>query len=140
MIDIENKVFDTVCNAILASYPNAICSSEYIDVPSSFPCVTIMESDNYTYTRSQDENLHENHAVLTYEINVYANSSQKKAEAKSIANIVDEQMQNMKFTRLLKSPVPNIDRTIYRIVLRYTAVISNGKEVDNDTVYQMYRR
>jgi hypothetical protein len=62
-----------------------------------------------------------------YEINVYTNDSQgKKTKAKSIANVIDGQMSLMHFTRKFRSQTPNVDRTIYRITMRYSAVVREG--------------
>ena len=71
MIDIENKVLNTVFNAVQAAYSTASCYGEYVSVPAAFPCVTLYESDSRTYTQSNDEHLHEHQAIVTYESNVY---------------------------------------------------------------------
>ena len=64
----------------------------------------------------------------------------KKAEARNIANIVDAAMQGMKFTRTFMNPLPNLDRTIYRITLRWEAIAGEPITTDGtDTTIQMYR-
>lgn len=141
MINIEELVIDTVSKAVKAKFPTVSFYSEYVEVPSSFPAVSLCEDDNSTYEKSLDSSHGENHARLLYAANVYSNkSSMKKHEAKQIANIIDEAMQSLKFIRILRSPVPNEDRAIYRILMRYTAVVDKGKEENGKTVYQMYRR
>lgn len=141
MIDIENVVFNTVSNSILNEFPNASIYGESVEVPASFPCVCIVEEDNYTYRDSQDTSLSENHSNLMYSVNVYSNKKNgKKTEAKKILGLVDETMQGMMFTRILKSPMPNVDRSIYRISARYTAVVERGKEINGNIVFQMYRK
>ena len=141
MIDIESMVVDSVYNAVKTQYPKCDVISEYNDTPSQFPCVQIVEADNYTYRRTQDNDLTEHHASVMYEVNVFSNKKTgKKTEAKAIAEIVDSTMQGMKFTRTLKQPIPNKDKTIYRIVARYEAVVGAGVEINKNTVYQMYRK
>ena len=50
-------------------------------------------------------------------------------------------MQDMKFTRVLLNQIPNVDRSIYRIVARYKAIVSEGvKNADGKTTYQIFRR
>ena len=72
----------------------------------------------------------ENHAGLMYEVNVYSNKTGKKSECKSIFKMIDEEFASMGFTRILKEPIPNIeDATIYRMVGRYTAVVSTDKVI-----------
>ena len=142
MIDVENLVIDTISKALKASaYSSTLVVSDYTDTPSSFPCVSVIEADNYTYRRTQDDDLKEHHTNVMYEVNVYSNkSSGSKSEAKKIMEIVDTTFQNMKFTRTVKQAIPNRDKTIYRIVARYEAVIGEGKVIDKNTVYQVYRR
>lgn len=142
MIDVENLVIDTISKALKASaYSSTLVVSDYTDTPSSFPCVSVIESDNYTYRRTQDDDLKEHHTNVMYEVNVYSNkTSGSKSEAKKIMEIVDTAFQNMKFTRTVKQAIPNRDKTIYRIVARYEAVIGEGKASGKNTVYQVYRR
>ena len=65
----------------------------------------------------------------------------KKAEARAIADLVDKTMQGMKFTRTFYQPLPNLDRTIYRITLRWEAVAGEPITTENgNTIYQMYRK
>lgn len=140
MIDIEHIVFDTVAKAVNAVYSGAECFSEPEPVINRFPCVTIVEENNETYTRSQDNALQEHHARLSYTINVYSDlATGAKEQAKGIAAIIDTTMQSMKFTRTVKTPTPNIERTIYRITMRYTVVASAGHLSGTNTVHQMYR-
>lgn len=142
MIDVENLVVDTISKALKASaYSSTYVTTEYTDTPSSFPCVSVFEADNYTYQKTQDNDLQEHHTNVMYEINVYSNKTKgSKTEAKKIMDIIDSTMQNNKFTRTVKQPIPNKDKTIYRIVARYEAVIGDYQTIDGNKVYQVYRR
>lgn len=141
MIDIENKVINDVFTAVRTAYAEASCYGEYVSVPAAFPCVTLYESDNSTYRRSQDADLQEHHARVMYECNVYSDKqSGKKKEARDIAKLVDATMQNMKFTRTFYSPMPNLDRTIFRITMRWEAIVGDPITTDNNNItYTMYR-
>ena len=142
MIDVENLVIDTISKAIKASaYSTTLVVSEYTDTPSSFPCVSVIEMDNYTYRNSQDNDLKEHHTNVMYEVNVYSNKESKsKSEAKAILEIVDTAFQNIKFTRTVKQAIPNRDKSIYRIVARYEAVIGEEQTINGNKVYQVYRK
>ena len=141
MIDIENKVFNDIAVPLREQFKGIYVVGEFIDLPNSFPCVTLVEEDNYTYARSQDTSLQENHANIVYTVNIYSNKAKgKKTEAKEIADMIDNLMQDMKFTRTFRSQIPNTDRTIYRIIMRYTAVVSKGF-MDGETItHQIYRK
>ena len=141
MIDIENIIFENVAKAVLAVYPDALITSEKTDTPSSFPCVCVTEEDNNTHKASLDTSLTENNANLMYSVSVFTNNTTgKKTIAKKIANIADEAMQNMKFIRIVLSPIPNVDGRIYRIEGRYTAIVAKAQNIGDDTIYQMYRQ
>ena len=142
MIDVENLVIDKISKAIETSaHSNTVVTSEYTDSPSGFPCVSVVEADNYTYRKTQDNDLMEHHTNVMYEVNVFSNKGNKsKSEAKEILEIVDTAFQNMKFTRTFKNNIPNKDKTIYRMVARYEAVIGEGFTQGDDTIYPVYRR
>ena len=145
MIDAENKIYDTVATAVRTAYgttyPTLTVYSDYVLSPTSFPCVTLIEADNSTYTPSQDDSLQEHHAVVMFEANVYTDkASGAKSLAKQIANTVDTTMQNMKFTRTMRMQTPNVDTTIYRITMRYEAIIEAPTvDANGNKTYQMYR-
>ena len=48
MIDIESTVFNQVAEAFDAAYPNGSRYSEETSSPPSFPCLTQVQTDNYT--------------------------------------------------------------------------------------------
>jgi hypothetical protein len=133
MIDIENQVYTALVNAIRAEYPNANIKGEYVKSPSTFPCVTIVEIDNSVYEKTSSNTL-ENHADVTYEVNIYSNKkSGKKSECKAIAKIIDSEFATLGFSRTMLQPFSNVeDATIYRILGRYRAVVS--------TDHTIYRR
>lgn len=139
MIDIENKVFTTVYEAVTAEFPDADVVSEGVFSSPKFPLVTLIQEENTTLARTQDDALTEHHATVMFECNVYSNDKRRKSTCKAIAQIVDNTMQNMKFTRSFMGQTPNEDQTIYRMTLRYTAVVGEGVESGDDTVYQIYR-
>lgn len=134
MIDVETEVFNIVSKEVRAKYPKIYMTGEYVKSPPSFPCVSLIEVDNQIYLKSRDSKAIENHAQVLYEANVYSNkTSGKKAECKTIIAIIDSKMEALGFTRIFLNPVPNEeDATIYRIVARYRAIVSND--------HMIYRR
>ena len=139
MIDVENIIFTAVATAVRAAYSGASIYGEYVEVPASFPCVSVVEADTRVYERTRDLSGIEHHAELMYEINIYTNDSNgKKSKAKAIAQIVDNVMSGMLFTRTFRGQTPNIDRSIYRITLRYKGVIGEGILQNGSIVHAMY--
>jgi hypothetical protein len=138
MIDVENIVFNTVATSLRSEFTGIFVSGENTEVLSTFPAATIVEMDNSVYQRTSDSSATENHATVMYQAEAYSNkASGRKAEAKSIMAVIDDEMTEMGFVRIGNSPLrlPNLDQSIYRIVARYRAVV--GK---NNNDYLTYRR
>ena len=131
MIDVENDIFNTVAKAIREEYPYAYVLGEYLRTPPNFPCITLMEMDNQSYQPTEDSGSSENHVSVMYEVNIYSNkASGKKSECKAIAAIIDEQMMALGFARTMLQPIPNMeDVSVYRMVGRYSAIISKDKVI-----------
>lgn len=139
MIDVENIIFTKLAPALRAAYNGISVYGEYVEVPATFPCVTIVEADNQVLKQTRDLSGVEHYAKVMYEINVYSNkANDKKSQAKEISNMIDGMMTDMLFTRTFRGQTPNIDRTIYRITLRYEAVVREGIDVDGKTVHVMH--
>ena len=134
MIDIESQIFDIVANAVREKYPDAYVVGEYVKSPSRFPSVSIVEIDNTAYDKTQSSGSLENHASVTYEVNIYSNkTSGKKSECKAIASLIDDEFATLGFSRTMLQPIPNVDdATIYRMTGRYMGVVS--------TNYKIFRR
>lgn len=126
MIDIESEVFNAVSEKVREQYPEIFMTGEYVKSPSSFPCVSLIETDNQIYRNTRTSGCIENHAQVVYEVNVYSNKQRgKKAECKEILGFIDRQLEALGFTRTLMTPVPNeVDATVYRMVARYRAIVS----------------
>ena len=134
MIDIESQVFDRVATAVREQFPNIFITGEYVNSPSSFPAVSLVETDNSIREVTADSGSNENHANVMYEVNVYSNKTAgKKSECKSIIALIDTEMTAMGFVRSTLTPVQNeYDSTIYRMVGRYRAAVSKD--------YKIFRR
>ena len=140
MIDIENKVFDTVRTAVKAVDASVSCYGEYVAQVASFPCVVLTEQSNTTVNKTRDSNGIEHHVEVVYVCNVYTNDvNGKKASCKALADAVDNAMNGLHFMRTFREQTPNLDRTIYRITMRYRAIVGEGKTDGDNTVYQIYQ-
>ena len=131
MIDVESEVFNAVATDVRAKYPDIYMVGEYVKTPPRFPCASLVEMDNQSYQRTEDSGSSENHVSVMYEVNIYSNKTVgKKAECKEIATLIDERMLALGFARTMLQPIPNLDdATIYRMVGRYSAVISKNKAI-----------
>lgn len=141
MIDIGNKVFDTIFNAVKAEYPSADVTTGFDETSAIFPCVVVYEINNAPLRRTMTDDCAENHTRIEYEVSVYTNTiGTAKSEGKAILEIVDNALQGLKFRRLRKNQPLNIDRTLFRQYGRWEVVVGKPVEIDGNTVYHMYRR
>lgn len=137
MIDIENKVIDTLAGAFSGV---AKVSGVFVESPESFPWVYAREISNTEYSRSIDNDLHDHHAVVDFRLEYFSAAKVgAKQEVKALAQIGDTAMQSMKFRRTSYSFIPNYDRNVVRAYADYRAVVGEPREIGSDVVYQMYR-
>ena len=131
MINLESEIFNVIATAVREDYPGAYVVGEYVKSPARFPSVSIVEIDNSAYDKTQTSGSLENHADVTYEVNIYSNkTSGKKSECKAIASLIDNEFATLGFSRSMLQPIPNMDdATIYRMVGRYMGVVSKEKYV-----------
>lgn len=132
MIDIENQVFTAVATALRTAFPSITVESITNYSPSSFPFVSLEETDNYSFDRTRDTESNNNHSVVAYEVNIYSNKTNtRKSEAKEILAVIDAKLIELGFTRTVKQPINLDDASKYRIFARYMAVV--GKD---ETIYR----
>lgn len=132
MIDIEAMVYTPIATALRSSFSGITVEGDYSKTPTGFPFVSIVEADNYTTTSRLDSSDTEKYSTLMFEVNVYSNKTKgRKSECKSIMALIDSMMYAMNFTRIVLSPVPNLDNAnIYRMTARYRA------ESDGTTIFR----
>ena len=141
MIDIEDKVFDVIFNAVTAIYPEADVTTGYDETTAVFPCVVVSETNNQPLRNMATDDCSENYTRLTYEVSVYTNDKNKaKMEAKKILKIVDDALQALKFRRVHMNKPLNINRTIFRQYGRWEVIVGKPITDGENTVYQLYRR
>ena len=126
MIDCENEVYTRIARVLRDKFPGINIAGEYVNAPSSFPHVSITQSDNSVVSEQMTGSAEM--AQVMFEIIIYSNKADgRKTECKSIAKVIDDVMFKMNFKRMALTPIPNMeDATIYRIVARYR-VMTDGK-------------
>lgn len=128
MIEIENQVYSRLKDYLTSKFADINMSSVYINAPSQFPFVSIVEIDNSVNTRAEDCCNVENADNISYEINIQTkNPNTKKIVANDIARAVDEFMLSLGFIRNSKVPLSSDnDGVAYRIVMRYSGVVDKN--------------
>lgn len=122
MIDCESEVYTRVADAVREKFPEINIASEYVAEPASFPHVSIELYDSYPHPGTADSSGIEKITSVAFSVNVYSNKrTGKKGEAKSIMALIDTTLNDMNFTRMSYTPVPNMQNaTIYRLTATYS--------------------
>jgi len=141
MIDIESVVFNTVYDAVIAEFPDIRVDAGYVETSATFPAVSVIETNSVPVRSTNTDDCAENYTRLYYEVNIYsAKQDTAKTEARSIAKVVDAAMQSLKCYRTMMHQLPNQDRTIFRLYLRYEVIVREFTDGSGNTAYQFYRR
>lgn len=141
MTDIENKVFDTVCNAVQAAFPGTMMYSKDTEMSATYPAGTVVETDNVPVLQTSTDDNSENHARLSYEINFYSDKQTgAKRECRDLMKVADTAMKSLKFRRIMARQLDNIDRTLCRMYARYEVIVGEETLPNGDVRYNFYRR
>lgn len=132
MIDIEAKIFSPIYTALKDQYDGIYVTSEPAPIPSKPLAVSIVQMDNYSSPRKQDNTLVEKFATIMFQVDVYCNAQTgKKSKCKEVMAMVDDMMFRKNFMRLSLTPIPMEDNGYYRLTARYRA------ETDGQTMYRI---
>ena len=129
MNDFLNEIFTLVAKELRSVYPGIFVTGEYTRQPSKFPAVTLDEIENVAAENLLDSSRQENFSALSYRLQVFSNKeSGKKAEARKIFSVADQEMRQLGFRRISYTTTPEIyESTIYSITAIYEAIVgSNG--------------
>lgn len=130
LIDIENELIEGLSDTLQADYKDILIVSEELSASATFPCVSVTETDNYTYENTIDSGTGENHAVIAFQISVYSNKKYgKKSECKKIMGIIDDYMLMKGFYRTMTNTVTMSNNSVCRMICRYRAVVSKNNEI-----------
>ena len=140
MTDIETQVIDAITRLIADTDSSAVVDDRYNPVPAKFPHISVYQISSINPSQYQDDQNRELYTSVQFEVQVETNDRYKKTSAKYFASIIDDEMQSLGFIRTFSSPVPNVDRTIYRIVLRYSAVVMNPTYGGTENQINLYHR
>ena len=115
MIDYSNEIFTAIANKVREIHGKDIkVVGEYVDVPKTFPCVTIDEISNIpTHIDSGNVKL----AAVTYRVQVFSNKKAgKRAEARSIYATVSDALYELNLIGKTYTVTPEVyNANVYQI-------------------------
>lgn len=123
MIDVSNEIFDAVAKDLRSIYKGIRVVGEYVATPTSFPCVTLDETSNYSVFL--DSSQRSKYAQVIYRVQVFSNKNGgKRAQAREIYSRVDEKLQTLGLYCVTYTTTPEIyNSEIYSITATYRAVV-----------------
>lgn len=121
MTDIFNWIFTEIATPIRESVPGVFVTGERINSPPKFPCVEVVEADNYEIQSGTDNTLTERLTGLMYEITVFSNKQfGKRSECISILSQIDTIMKRKNAIRIARiEGYFDSEASIYLIKARY---------------------
>lgn len=129
MIDIFNELYTLVVNTLIAYDDTISYSSVYTNMPTSYPFVSVEEIADSVYENGSDCCEIENFANKEYEINIYTKNPNKKSKGDNIAQVIDNLFKSKGFVRVSKNILQDENETIYRIIIRYSGIVSQDHRV-----------
>lgn len=121
MLDVFHSVFTEIKTAVVAECPDANVTGQRIAEPTKFPCVTVVEADNYEDPRYMDNSLTERVTALMYEITVFSNiQGGKRDQCIGILQIIDTLLKRKNATRIARiEGFFDAQGKIYMVTARY---------------------
>ena len=121
MTNIFNEMFTDIANPVRIAFPGTFVTGERVPVPAKFPCVAVIEADNYEDRRSIDNSGVERLTVLMYEITVFSNKQTgKRSQCIEILDLIDGIMKRKNASRIARvEGYFDSESTIYTIQARY---------------------
>lgn len=126
MIDYSNEIFNEVAVRLRSMFSSIRVVGEYVQTPTSFPCVAMDETQNLpVHLDSAAEN---KYARVQYRVQVFSNlESGKRAQAREIYAAIDRIMQELGLVCKTYTTTPEIyNAEIYSITATYEGVIDKA--------------
>lgn len=123
MIDKSNEIFDAVAGDLRSKYTGVKVVGEYVATPTSFPTVTIDETQNIP--THLDSSVQNKYAEVVYRVQVFSNAkSGKRTQARKIYADLDAKMQELGFFAETYTTTPAVyNSEVYCITATYRAVV-----------------
>lgn len=123
MIDFSNEIFTAIGNAVRAKHGNGVAIiGENTNQPASFPCVAMDETYNVPSQLSTSPT--EEHAAVTYRIQVFSSGEGKRTQAREIFATVADTCYGLNLMRKTYAPTPDLyNSNIYQISATFEADI-----------------
>ena len=122
MIDYSNEIFNTVAADLRSTYQGIKVVGEYVSSPTVFPTVTVDEIQNIP--THLDSGKQPKYASVVYRIQVFCNSTGKRAKAREIYGTVADRLSSMGLVGVTYTTTPAIyNSEVYCITGTFRGVL-----------------
>lgn len=121
MRNVFPALFTDIATPVRAEFPGTFVTGERISAPAQFPCVMVIEADNYEDRRYINNTLTEQITALMYEITVFSNlQGGKRSQCIEILSLIDDIMKRKNATRIARvEGYFDSEAKIYMVTARY---------------------
>lgn len=124
IVDITNNIITRLDTDLTATVLNAMPSTT-----PSFPCVVVEEISNPEDMETVDSS-GAKYSNVVMQIDIFTNSSKRVSDAKDLRNSIDSILSDeYGMSRDFAGRTPNLDDSIYRYTLRYSALIDSNLKI-----------
>lgn len=126
MINVFNEIY-TGLSTQLGS--DVSMSSVDTNTPASYPFVSVVQINDSVFLEGSDCCNIENFADIEFEINVYTEQPSKKAKNDELCEKIDTYLSSIGLVRRTKMPLSMSDESLYRVVIRYSGIVSKDHTI-----------
>jgi hypothetical protein len=121
MVNVFPYIFTDIATPLRLQFPGIFVTGERVSAPAKFPCVEVIEADNYVVESSMDNTMKENITALMYEVTVFSNkTSGKRSQCIEILSQIDDIMRRKNGQRFVRTEgYFDSESSIYMIKARY---------------------
>ena len=121
MLNVFPSVFTDIATPVRAATPGVFLTGERVAAPTTFPCVMVVEADNYEDPQYINNTLAEQITALMYEITVFSNlTSGKRSQCIEILQIIDDVIKRKNGRRIARVEGDfDTEGKIYMVTARY---------------------
>lgn len=124
MIDFSNEIYTALRTVLKTAYPTIEVSTEYIESPSKFPCVTIDETYNIPVSKDSGT---QKYSAITYRVQIFTTGQSKRADARAIYKTVSDKMYALNLMGKTYTTTPAIyNSAIYEIQATFEGSINSS--------------
>ena len=122
-----NAIYTAIEEAVTTVESSAYCSTRYEPIPDSFPAVYVEEVSRVRTPSAITLDYTDDQNRVIHEVQVWSNlQNGARTQAYALMDAITAAYNGLFFRLTMMSPMPTTDRSIYRLVARFTKQVTGG--------------